>query len=74
MKEIFEIRDKVSNGEIDINEAFWQVLDLLAVMQRSEQVCEKFGSVCKHTNIKNECEFPYGHRKVCQDCGKDLTN
>ena len=32
MKEIYEIRDKVSNGEMDINEAFWQVLDLLAVM------------------------------------------
>jgi hypothetical protein len=32
MKEIYEIRDKVSNGEMDSNEAFWQVLDLLAVM------------------------------------------
>lgn len=32
MKEIFDIRDKVSNGEMDINEAFWHVLDLLAVM------------------------------------------
>ena len=31
-------------------------------------------SVCEHTNIKNECEFPYGNRKVCQDCGKDFTN
>ena len=31
MKEIFEIRDKVSNGELDTNEAFWQVLDLLVV-------------------------------------------
>ena len=31
MKEVFEIRDKVSNGELDTNEAFWQVLDLLVV-------------------------------------------
>jgi hypothetical protein len=31
MEEIFKIRDEVSNGEIDTNEAFWQVLDLLVV-------------------------------------------
>ena len=34
MKEIFEIRDKVSKGEMDTNEAFWKVLDLLAVNGR----------------------------------------
>ena len=28
---------------------------------------------CEHSNIRNECEFPYGHRKICQDCGKDFT-
>jgi hypothetical protein len=31
------------------------------------------GADCEHSNIKNECEFPYGHRKICQDCGKDFT-
>lgn len=31
MKEIFKIRDKVSNGELDAKEAFWQLLDLLTV-------------------------------------------
>ena len=38
------------------------------------RLSDVISSVCEHSNIKNECEFPYGHRKICQDCGKDFTN
>ena len=31
-KKFEEIREKLVNGEIESNDAFWQVLDLLAVM------------------------------------------
>ena len=51
MKEIFEIRDKVSNGEMNTNEAFWQVLDLLVVSGRfytDEEIEQiKYEAFCK---------------------------
>lgn len=45
-----------------------------AEKEGKEKLNEYIQSVCEHKNIKNECEFPYGHRKVCQDCEKDFTN
>jgi hypothetical protein len=45
MKEIDEIRNKVSNGELNINDAFWEVLDLVAVIESlpSDEIIIKLG-------------------------------
>jgi hypothetical protein len=55
MKEqALEIRDKVSNGEIDTNEAFWQLLDLLVISGRfyTDKEIEriKYEAFCKGVN------------------------
>ena len=51
MKEIFEIKDKVFNRELDVNEAFWQVLDLLVFSGRfyTDEEIEKikYEAFCK---------------------------
>jgi hypothetical protein len=65
-----ELREKIRNEVISarilaktVDEAVDSILLLLNVVRAD----------CEHSNIKNECQFPYGHRKICQDCGKDFT-
>lgn len=41
MEEIFKIRDKVSSGELDINEAFWKVLDLITSKKSLSEELER---------------------------------
>ena len=63
MEKIYEIRDRFVNGELDANEAFWQVLDLFAVMQRSEQLpCER----CK--KLEFMIENGLGWKDMENDC------
>ncbi len=67
-----EVISKFKNGkELYKNSAtFNRVVQMLV---RGADPLDVNGATCNHPNIKPECEFPYGCRNVCQDCGKDFT-